>query len=88
MSRIVFTEKGFEDYEYWLRKDLKKIKRINQLLKSIERDGDLQGLGKPELLKYEDGVYSRRIDEVNRMVYEIENNGDVVVKACKGHYED
>lgn len=45
------------------------------------------GLGKPEKLRYRDGEYSRRIDDANRLVYEIANS-DIIVKACKGHYED
>ena len=48
----------------------------------------MQGIGKPELLKYnKSGLYSRRIDETNRLVYEISGN-QIIVKSCKGHYED
>ena len=83
---ILFTDTGWEQYTEW--QDKKIIKRINQLLKSISRDGALQGIGKPEPLKYDkSGLYSRRIDEVNRLVYEISNN-QIIVKSCKGHYED
>ena len=83
---ILFTDTGWEQYTEW--QDKKIIKRINQLLKSISRDGALQGIGKPESLKYDkSGLYSRRIDEVNRLVYEISNN-QIIVKSCKGHYED
>lgn len=83
---ILFTETGWEQYTEW--QDRKIIKRINQLLKSINRDGALQGIGKPELLKYnKSGLYSRRIDEANRLVYEIRND-QIIVKSCKGHYED
>ena len=68
--------------------DKKTVKRINQLLKSIDRDGAMQGIGKPELLKHnKSGLYSRRIDETNRLVYEISDN-QIIVKSCKGHYED
>lgn len=70
------------------QKDKKTIKKINQLLKSIDRDGALQGIGKPELLRHDkSGLYSRRIDEANRLVYEISDN-QIIVKSCKGHYED
>ena len=87
MGDIVFTEKGFAQYVEWQTEDKKTLKKINRLLKSIERDGPMEGEGKPEKLSYDAGSYSRRIDEKNRLVYEIRNN-QIVVKACKGHYED
>lgn len=83
---IVFTDTSWNQYMEW--QDRKIIKRINQLLKSINRDGALQGIGKPELLKHnKSGLYSRRIDEANRLIYEISDN-QIIVKSCKGHYED
>ena len=78
-----FHERGFDDYVYWSHQDIKTFDKINRLLKSIERDGILNGLGKPERLKYGDG-YSRRIDDTNRLVYDIEND-TIIVKACRGH---
>ncbi|MCM1084016.1 MAG: Txe/YoeB family addiction module toxin [Clostridium sp.] len=72
---ILFTDTGWEQYTKWQVQDKKTIKRINQLLKSINRDGAMQGIGKPELLKHDkSGLYSRRIDDTNRLVYEISNN--------------
>ena len=82
--RKTFTEIGFEHYKYWQTQDRKTLGKINQLLQSIERDGAMKGVGKPERLKYGDG-YSRRIDDTNRLVYEIENE-TIIVKACRGHY--
>ena len=87
MSRIIFTEKGFQQYIDWQASDKRMFRRINDLLKSIERNGAMGGLGKPEKLRYRDGEYSRRIDDANRLVYEIADS-DIIVKACKGHYED
>lgn len=85
---ILFTDTGWKQYTDWQEQDRKTIRRINQLLKSIDREGVLQGLGKPELLKHgKSGLYSRRIDDVNRLVYEIVDN-QIIVKSCKGHYED
>ena len=85
---ILFTDTGWNQYTEWQIQDKKTIKRINQLLKSIDRDGVMQGIGKPELLKHDkSGLYSRRIDEVNRLVYEMSGN-QIIVKSCKGHYED
>ncbi|MDE7182906.1 MAG: type II toxin-antitoxin system YoeB family toxin, partial [Lachnospiraceae bacterium] len=49
----------------------------------------LQGIGKPELLKHiKSGIYGRRIDEANRLVYEMSDNNFIIVKSCNGHYED
>ena len=85
---ILFTDTGWAQYTEWQGQDKKTIKQINQLLKSIDRDGALQGIGKPELLRHDkSGLYSRRIDETNRLVYEISDN-QIIVKSCKGHYED
>lgn len=85
---ILFTDTGWNQYIEWQGQDKKIVKRINQLLKSIDRDGAIQGIGKPELLKHnKSGLYSRRIDEANRLVYEMSDN-QIIVKSCKGHYED
>ena len=80
-----FTEQGFEDYLYWQTQDKKTLKRVNALIKDIERNGALSGLGKPERLKNYDG-YSRRIDEKNRLVYNVQDN-TLKIMACRGHYE-
>lgn len=86
--KITFAEDGWDDYVYWQTQDKKILKKINLLLQSIERDGVLQGIGKPEPLKYgKAGSFSRRIDEVNRLVYEASKD-HIIVKSCKGHYSD
>ena len=82
--RRTFTETGWEHYVYWENQDKKTSDKIKRLLQSIERDGAMKGEGKPERLKYGLG-YSRRIDEANRLVYDIEGN-DIVIKGCRGHY--
>lgn len=87
MSRITFTETAFAQYLYWQTQDKRTLKKINRLLQSIDRDGALNGIGKPELLKHLGGDYSRRIDEQNRLVYTMAED-TIIVKACKGHYED
>ena len=87
MSNITFTETAFSQYLYWQTQDKRTLKKINRLLQSIDRDGPLNGIGKPEILKYLDGYYSRRIDEQNRLIYTIAED-TIIVKACKGHYED
>ena len=86
--KITFAEEGWNEYIYWQTQDKRTLKRINQLLQSIERDGAMQGIGKPEVLKYvKAGLFSRRIDETNRLLYDIIDN-QIVVRSCKGHYDD
>lgn len=87
MSRIVFAEEGWEDYCYWQFQDKKTLKKINHLIKSIERDGVLAGEGKPEMLKYGSGGYSRRINEGDRLVYDVKDD-QIIIKSCRGHYAD
>ena len=86
MTKITFTETSFSQYTEWLVIDKKIISKINDLLKSIKRDGAIQGLGKPEELKYQKDSYSRRIDEANRFVYKVTVDSIIVI-SCKGHYE-
>lgn len=87
MSRIMFTEIGLSHYIYWQTQDKKTLQKINKLLKSISREGPLEGEGKPERLKHKEGEYSRRIDSENRLVYEFSEE-TITVKACRGHYEE
>ncbi len=86
MKKIWFDE-AWEDYTYWQTQDKKTLKRINMLLRDIERE-NFDGMGKPEPLKGDmSGFWSRRIDDVNRLVYRIRGNVMEIV-SCKGHYED
>ena len=87
MNDFTFTAKGFEDYLYWQVQDKKTLKRINGLLEDIKRNGAMKGIGKPEPLRYRTG-YSRRIDECNRLVYEIDELQNIKIISCKGHYEN
>lgn len=86
MSKVSFKDDGWLHYLYWQLQDRKTLNKINRLLQSIERDGALNGLGKPEKLKYRD-AYSRRIDDTNRLIYEVHGD-DTIVLSCKGHYDD
>lgn len=88
MADFTFTEKAWEHYIYWQTQDRKTLKKINRLIEDISRNGPLRGIGKPEPLKHnKTGLYSRRIDDTNRIVYEISDN-QIIVKSCKGHYQD
>ena len=86
MNDFTFTAKGFEDYLYWQQQDRKTLKRINNLLEDINRNGAMHGTGKPEPLKHRSG-YSRRIDDANRLVYEIDELQNIKIIACRGHYD-
>lgn len=84
---ITFTEQAFEEYLAWQGQDRKTLKRINALLKDICRS-PFAGIGKPEALRQDlSGLWSRRIDETNRLVYRIAE-GRVEVLQCRGHYGD
>lgn len=83
---VVFTQNGWEDYLYWQTEDKKTLKRINKLINDISRNGN-SGLGKPEPLKGNlSGYWSRRIDDVNRLVYKIDTE-NVYILSCRYHYE-
>ena len=80
-----WTDVAWEDFEYWTREDRKTLKRILQLLRDIDRNG-YRGIGKPEPLKEDlSGYWSRRIDDMNRIVYRIENDTIQIVQ-CGSHY--
>ena len=87
MSRaIIFQARGWEDYLYWQTQDKKTLKRVNQLIKDIGRNW-YSGIGKPEALSGDfAGFWSRRIDEINRIVYRIQD-GKIEIVQCRGHYD-
>ncbi|MDR3054804.1 MAG: Txe/YoeB family addiction module toxin [Zoogloeaceae bacterium] len=82
-----WTDEAWEEYLYWQGQDKKTLKRINSILKDINRS-PFSGIGKPEPLKHElQGYWSRRIDEANRIVYKVENE-QIVIVQCGAHYDD
>ena len=87
MSKFLFTEDAWSDDLYWQTQDKKMLKRINQLLQDIERNG-YSGLGKPEPLRGNlSGFWSRRIDDEHRIVYRISEDRVEIIQ-CRGHYDD
>ena len=81
-----WTDEAWDDYVYWQTQDKKTLKRINQLIKDIERNGNMHGIGSPEPLRYElQGFFSRRIDEKNRVVY-ITEGDTITILSCRYHY--
>lgn len=82
-----WQDEAWEEYLYWQKQDKKTLKRINQLLKDIDRN-TYDGIGKPEPLKGNlQGWWSRRIDDKNRIVYRIKNN-QIEIIQCGSHYKD
>ena len=85
MRKIWFDE-AWADYLYWQSQDKKTLNRINAIIKDIERM-PYSGIGKPEPLCGDfSGFWSRRIDDVNRIVYRV-NDSIVEIVSCKGHYK-
>ncbi len=86
--RKIWFDKAWNDYIEWQQEDKKIVKKINALLKGIERGNGFDGLGKPEPLKGNlSGSWSRRIDGEHRLVYQI-NDGVIEILSCKGHYDN
>ncbi len=84
--RIVFTENSWEDYNSWLIEDRNMLKKINELVKEIQRT-PFTGRGKPEPLKYDlAGYWSRRLDREHRLVYRVEGQ-EILIYSCKFHYD-
>lgn len=84
---LIWHDSPWAEYLYWQAQDKKTLKRVNQLIKDIERH-PFEGIGKPEPLKGAlSGFWSRRIDETNRLVYRIRGE-DCQIAQCKGHYQD
>ncbi len=83
---ISFTLSSWKDYEYWQGQDKKTLKRINALIKESLRT-PFEGIGKPEALLGDlSGFWSRRIDEKNRLVYEV-TDAAITIISCRYHYE-
>lgn len=83
--RLVFTPHAWEEYEFWQGQDRKTLRRINALIRDIQRD-PFQGTGKPEPLRGNlAGYWSRRIDDTHRLVYCVEED-DLLILQCRYHY--
>jgi len=83
--KILFTEEAWEEYLHWQQTDKKILKRINELIRAVQKE-PVVGIGKPEALKYQlHGCWSRRITEEHRLVYEIIEDS-VRIISCRYHY--
>ncbi|MGF6723159.1 toxin YoeB [Paraburkholderia sp. GAS41] len=82
---VMWTAEAWDDYVYWQGQDKKTLRRINQLIKDMQRT-PFEGIGKPEPLKENlTGFWSRRIDETNRLVYEVDS-AQINIVSCRYHY--
>ena len=83
--RILWEEKAWEEYLYWQMNDKQILKRLNAIIRDIQRNC-YDGIGKPEPLKENlSGWWSRRIDQENRIVYRQEGE-NIIIASCKNHY--
>jgi toxin YoeB len=84
--KITFSEIAWEDYLSWEKEDKKMLKKINELIKDIQRHPS-EGIGKPEPLKFDlRGFWSRRIDREHSLVYQIFEN-ELIIYSCRFHYD-
>ena len=85
--KISFSSNAWEDYLYWQSQDKKTLKRINLLIKDIERNPhDNNGIGKPEILRNSlSGYCSRRINDEHRLMYKILEDNLIIIQA-RFHY--
>ena len=83
---INFSKNAWEDYVSWQKEDKKILRKINELIKVIQRT-PFEGIGKPEPLKYDlAGLWSRRIDREHRLVYKVESE-ELFIYSCRFHYD-
>ncbi|WP_420629390.1 Txe/YoeB family addiction module toxin [Candidatus Leptofilum sp.] len=83
--KLIFSEHAWDDYLYWQKTDKKIVKRINRLIKEIQRTPH-EGIGKPEPLKHAlTGYWSRRINHEHRIVYKVEK-GSLRIAQLRHHY--
>jgi toxin YoeB len=84
--KLLFHTDAWDDYQYWAAADKKILKRINLLIKDIQRS-PFAGIGKPEALRENlSGFWSRRIDDYHRLVYRIEDD-QLIITHLRGHYD-
>ncbi|MEM9896563.1 MAG: Txe/YoeB family addiction module toxin [Bacteroidota bacterium] len=82
---VVFEDSAWEDYIYWQKMDKKLLRKINKLIREIQRS-PFDGLGKPEALKHElSGYWSRRINSEHRLVYIMMDDIPIIIQ-CRYHY--
>ncbi|MDJ0649451.1 MAG: Txe/YoeB family addiction module toxin [Xenococcaceae cyanobacterium MO_188.B19] len=85
MRKLAWDKNGWSDYLYWQQQDKKTLKKINRLIQNI-LVSPFEGIGKPEPLRENlSGYWSRRIDETNRLVYQVTDEYITII-SCRYHY--
>lgn len=85
MRNLQFTNEAWLDYLFWKQQDRKTLKKLNELLLATCRE-PTSGIGQPEALRGNlAGLWSRRIDKKNRLVYRVDNDA-VTIFSCRNHY--
>ncbi len=83
--KLIFAEKAWDDYLYWLKADKKMLNRINNLIKEIKRE-PFEGIGKPEPLKHAlSGYWSRRLNDEHRIIYKVHDDS-ILIAQLRYHY--
>jgi len=83
---ILWTPTAIEHLEYWRKNNPKKITKIKSLCENIAKNPE-NGIGKPEKLKFkQENIWSRRIDQEHRLVYEIKADNRIFILQCRYHY--
>ncbi|HMI01686.1 MAG TPA: Txe/YoeB family addiction module toxin [Pedobacter sp.] len=83
--KIIFQSGAWEDYLYWQQTDKSILKKINMIIKEIERT-PYEGQGKPEMLKHDlSGWWFRRLNLEHHVVYRIEDDS-IIILQCRYHY--
>ncbi|WP_018969566.1 Txe/YoeB family addiction module toxin [Rubritalea marina] len=80
----IFSDRAWEDYLYWQKTDRRMLKKVNELIKDIDRN-HYEGIGKPEPLKHAlAGFWSRRINSEHRIVYRISED-EIQIAQIRHH---
>jgi len=83
--KLIFSEHAWNDYLYWQKTDKKILKRINLLIKDVQRS-PFEGIGKPEPLRHAlSGYWSRRINDEHRFVYKTSDDS-MFIAQLRYHY--
>mgnify|MGYP001236515981 FL=1 len=83
--RLAWTQEAWDDYVFWQTQDHKTLKRLNTLIADVLRT-PFAGIGKPEALRENlSGLWSRRIDQTNRLVYAVDAE-QITIISCRYHY--
>ena len=87
MRDLLFMPKAWHDLGWWMKHDIKQVKKIYTLLENSCKT-PFTGLGQPEALKSNfRGYWSRRINLEHRIVYKVDATMIVVI-SLYGHYQE